>query len=492
MLLLALLVVPLAPAVATGLFGWRPTVAWTHVGASAATLALAVVLAVRVLDETIVRFGNGVLRADALAAFMVLVVAIVGLLASWSSTGYIDTELATGHTTPAGARLYGALVPLFVAAMLLALLAGNAAVTWIAIEGTTVATAFLVGHRRNRASLEASWKYVIIGSVGLALAFLGTIVLAYAARAAGATSANALNWDTLTAIGGRLDPATARLAGGLLLLGYGTKVGLAPMHTWLPDAHSQAPAPVSALMSGVLLAVAFSVILRFKTIIDAAAGPGYMRGLLIVMALLSLAVAASLMLGQRDAKRLLAYSRIEHMGVLAFAAAVGTRLAAAALLLHVIAHALGKTAAFLAVGELPLAEGTTRITELRGLLTRRPALGGCIALAIIALLGLPPFGLFASELALARAGFDAKLGWSTAAVVAVLAAATAALLYQAQRILLGPPTPTVDSQQLAVLASPRATLMVPLVSALIALGLLGITLGPLQQLLNAAARIVAR
>ncbi len=486
MILLALIVLPVVPSALTALFGWRPTVAWTQLATSVVVLVLAIVLAIRVLDDTTVGFAHGALRADALAAFMVLVVAIVAVLAVWSSIGYLDLELVAGETNPAGARLYGVLLPLFVAAMLLALLAGNAAVTWVAIEGTTVATAFLVGHRRNRHSLEASWKYVIIGSVGISLAFLGTIVVSYAARAAGAGSADALNWSTLTAIGGRLDPGAARLAGGLLLLGYGTKVGLAPMHTWLPDAHSQAPAPVSALMSGVLLAVAFSVLLRFKIIIDAALGPDYMRGLLFALALLSLAVAASLMIGQRDAKRLLAYSSIEHMGVLAFAAAVGTRLAAAALLLHVIAHALGKTAAFLAVGELPHADGTTRIAELRGLLARRPALGGCIAVAVIALLGFPPFGLFASEIALARAGFDANLGWATTAVFAVMLVASGALMFQAQRLLLGAPP---GSQKPA--AAPRATLMVPLTAALVALALVGITLGPLQHLLDAAARVVS-
>jgi hydrogenase-4 component F len=485
-MLLLLLLVPVVPAAATATFGWRRAVTWTHLAASVVLFALAIWLAVRVLADTTVRFADGALRADALAAFMVLVVAGVALLTMWSAIGYVEAELTLGHTNPSGARLFGVLLPLFVATMLLALLAGNAAVTWVAIEGTTVATAFLVGHRRNRASLEASWKYVIIGSVGIALAFLGTIVLAYAARAAGAHSADALNWDTLTSVRGHLDPAAARLAGGLLLLGYGTKVGLAPMHTWLPDAHSQAPAPVSALMSGVLLAVAFSVLLRVKVIIDAAAGPNYLRGLLIAAALLSLLVAASLMLGQRDAKRLLAYSSIEHMGVIAFAAAVGTRLAIAALLLHVLAHSLGKTVAFLAVGELAVVEDTTRIAELRGLLTRRPALGGCIALAFVALLGLPPFGLFASELAVARAGFAANLGWQTAAVFLVLLVATAALLFHGQRFLLGT-SETVTTPARA----PRATLMGPLVAGLVALALVGVTIWPLQHLLEAAARTVA-
>lgn len=485
-MLLALLAVPLIPAVATGVFGWRRLTAGLQLSSSFALLGMAVWLVVRVLADTSVHFGGSALRADALAAFMVLVVAIVAVLAVWSAIGYIDAELAQGHTSAAGARLFGALVSLFVATMLLVLLAGNAAVTWVALEGTTVATAFLVGHRRSRNSLEASWKYVIIGSVGIALAFLGTVVLAYAARAAGVEGADALDWETLTAVGARLDPAAVRLAGGLLLLGYGTKVGLAPMHTWLPDAHSQAPAPVSALMSGVLLAVAFSVFLRFKVVVDAAVGADYLRGLLVAAALLSLGVAASLMIGQHDAKRLLAYSSIEHMGVVAFAAAIGTPLAIAALLLHVLAHALGKSVAFLAVGELPLVEGTTRISELRGLLSRRPVLGGCLALGIVALLGLPPFGLFASELALARAGLDADLVWQTVAVFALLFVATAAMLFHAQRMLLGAPALTVERAR-----APRATLVVPLAGGLVALTLLGITVWPIERLLQAAALVVA-
>jgi hydrogenase-4 component F len=485
MLLLAILLLPVAPAATTATFGWRKATVGLQLVASIATVALAVGLAVVVLDDTTVHFG-GALRADALAAFMVLVVAIVALLATWSAIGYIGAELAHGHTSRAGARLFGALVPLFVATMLLALLAANAAITWIAIEGTTITTAFLVGHRRDRASLEASWKYVIIGSVGIALAFLGTVVLAYAARAAGVDGSDALDWETLTAVGSRLDPSVARLAGGLLLLGYGTKIGLAPMHTWLPDAHSQAPAPVSALMSGVLLAVAFSVFLRLKVVVDAAVGPDYMRGLLVAAALLSLVVAASLILAQRDAKRLLAYSSIEHMGVVAFAAAIGTTLAITALLLHLLAHALGKTAAFLAVGELPALDGTTRIAQLRGLLTRRPVLGATLGLAILALLGFPPFALFASEIAVARAGFDANLAWQTAAVFAVMFVASAALLNHTRRMLLGPPETTVGP----VGDPPRLTLLAPLTLGLVALACLGVTIWPIQRLLDEAARVV--
>ena len=341
---------------------------------------------------------------------MVLVIATVALLASWSAVGYIRSELADGHTTPAAARLFGLLVPAFIASMVLAVLAANLGIMWVAIEATTIATTFLVGHHRNRASLEASWKYVIIGSVGIVLAFLGTVLLSYATQHAGPGAHSTLDWDAMRGVARHLDPAVIRVAAVLLLLGYGTKIGLAPMHTWLPDAHSQAPAPVSALMSGVLLSVAFYAMLRVKVIVDLALGPTFLRNLLVVAALLSLVVAASLLIAQRDYKRLLAYSSIEHMGLIALAAAIGTPLAIAALLLHILAHGLGKTVAFLCSGEILLVEGTTRIAGVRGLLARRPLVGGSFGLALLALLGFPPFGLFASELAIARAGFSARHG----------------------------------------------------------------------------------
>ena len=251
--------------------------------------------------------------------------------------------------------MYGALTAAFLAAMVVAVCANNIGVIWVAIEATTVITAFLVGHRRTRTALEATWKYVVICSVGIAIAFLGTVLLYYAAQHAGAQRPRALNLDVLTAHAHGLDPGTTRLAGGLLLIGYGAKAGLFPFHTWLADAHSQAPAPGSALMSGVLLSVAFSVLIRIKPIIDTATGPAFLRAGLLVIGLATLLIAALMLTVTPDVKRMLAYSSMENMGLIAIAAAAGTTLAIAALLLHVLAHGIGKTVLFLAGGQLQAA-----------------------------------------------------------------------------------------------------------------------------------------
>jgi hydrogenase-4 component F len=292
---------------------------------------------------------------------------------------------------------------------------------WVAIEATTITTAFLVGHRRTSRSLEASWKYIIICSVGIAMAFLGTVLVYLAALHAGAHGQASLNWTTLVAESHHLDPGVLRLAFALVVLGYGTKVGLAPMHSWLPDAHSQAPAPVSALMSGVLLTVAFYALLRFKAIADGALGPHFPRVLLVGAGLLSLLIAASLLLTQRDYKRMLAYHSIEHMGLIALGAAAGSPLAIAAVLLHILGHGLAKGVLFLASGEIQLMEGTSEIAGVHALLARRPVLGGIFGFGLVALLGLPPFSLFVSELGMIRAEFQVGLGWVAAVALVFMA-----------------------------------------------------------------------
>jgi formate hydrogenlyase subunit 3/multisubunit Na+/H+ antiporter MnhD subunit len=271
-LLLAAILAPATASIATLIGGWRRCTATLTVASAMTVLGCGAALGFGVGSGQHFALG-GLLRADALTVTMLIVIGVVGTLATWASIGYVDTELAHGHTDASGARLYGALTPAFLAAMVLAVCANNIGVVWVAIEATTLVTAFLVGHRRTRTALEATWKYVIVCSVGIAMAILGTVLLYFAARHAGAPAANALNLDVLVAHAGGLDPGVTRLAGGLLLIGYGAKAGLFPFHTWLADAHSQAPAPVSALMSGVLLAVAFSVLIRIKPIIDTSVGP---------------------------------------------------------------------------------------------------------------------------------------------------------------------------------------------------------------------------
>jgi hydrogenase-4 component F len=478
--------IPLFPLAAGALTaaGWRTLTAWAGPLAAAAVTGAGVALAVRVLDHGPVTALGRLLRVDALSAFMIIVIGIVALIATTYGVGYVRAELDHGHTTASGARTYGLLVQMFVAAMLTAVVADNLGVLWVAVEATTIATAFLVGHRRTRASLEASWKYVVIGSVGVALAFLGTVLVYFASRRVGANPDAALNWSTLVEIAPHLDPGVMRVALGLLVLGYGTKMGLAPMHTWLPDAHSQAPAPVSALMSGVLLSVAFYALLRYKVIADAALGSGYMRNLLVAGSLLSLAVVASLLLAQRDYKRLLAYSSIEHMGLVALGAAIGTPLAVAAALLHMLGHGIGKAVLFCSSGEILLVDGTTDITGVRGLLARRPLLGGVFGLGLLALLGLPPFSLFASELAIARAGIASGLGWAVTIALILVFVIFAAIVGHGQQMLLGEPGVHVEGPRTATITA------APLIAGLAAVAVLGVSIWPIERLLHAAAKVV--
>jgi len=485
MLIYAILAVPLAAGTAAAAVPWRPWAGWVAVAANGAVLVLGAILAVGATRGHPAVAGGGVLRADALSAFMVVVIGVIAVLASSQSVRYLSAETGRGTCTARHASLYTALVQAFVTCMLLAVLAANLGVMWVAVEATTIATTFLVGHRRTGGALEASWKYVVLCSAGIALAFLGTVLFYFAALHASGHPAGSLDWTTLMAASHRLDPGVVRLAMGLIVLGYGTKTGLAPMHSWLPDAHSQAPAPVSALMSGVLLTVAFYAMLRFKAIADGALGPGYPRALLVAAGLASLAVAASLLITQRDYKRMLAYHSIEHMGLIALGAAAGSPLAIAAVLLHILGHGLAKGVLFLASGEILLAEGTSEIAGVPALLSRRPALGGIFGFGLVALLGLPPFSLFASELNMLRAEVAAGLGWAAAIALVCMAVIFAAVMAHGRHLLLGE-APAQGSRA----ATPRIV-AVPLVAGLLACAFLGVSAWPLQPLLHAAAQVVA-
>jgi hydrogenase-4 component F len=376
---------------------------------------------------------------------------------------------------------------------------------------------------------------VIICSTGIALALLGTFLLNYAAQHAPRPAG--LDWVGLTAAAPALDPGVTRIAVLLLVLGFGTKAGLAPLHAWLPDAHSQAPAPVSALMSGVLISVAFYAILRVKIIADAALGPDFTRALLIVLSLASITLAASLLLAQKDYKRMLAYSSIENMGLLALGAAIGSPLAVAAVLLHILGHGLAKSVLFLSAGRVLQLTGSSRIDKVRGLAARDPVLAGCLGFGVLAIIAFPPFSLFASELGISTAGFAGGLGWVTAAALILVLVIAAALVGHTSRMLLGAPTQnsapgtadhhaaapgpaaaaitavgTADKNGTSVAGVPTgssvAVAVAPpalaparrrrrpeadsyaLVAALVVCGVLGLTLGPLAPLLEQATTIV--
>lgn len=491
--------VPATAAAVYAVAGWRRATAWVATGSAVIMLAVAVALAGEVVGAGTALTVAGWLRVDPLAAFMLVVIGVVAVLTAVITPAFLATELATGRASARTAARYSILVQLFLATMTAAVAAADLGLLWVAVEATTIVTAFLVGLRRTRAAVEAAWKYVVICSAGIALALLGLVVLNYAAHQTGTRSG--LDLAGLLAAAPQLDPGVTRLAVLLLVIGFGTKAGLAPLHAWLPDAHSQAPAPVSALMSGVLLSVAFYAILRVKTIADSALGPEFARMLLVAVALVSLVVAVSGLLAQRDYKRMLAYSSIEHMGIIALGAAVGGSLATAAVLLHILGHGLVKCVAFLSAGHILQTTGTSRIDEIRGLGARQPVLAGCFGLSVLALIGLPPFSIFASELGIARAGFSTgspAVGWATAAALVLLVVAAAALINHTSTMLLGNPADSPGaapgphgSRRAEVALHLPHTLRATLITGLLVAAAIGLSAGPLAALLTAAAHTVS-
>jgi hydrogenase-4 component F len=373
---------------------------------------------------------GGHLRADGLSAWMIGLVALV--------TGLAAVE-APRQVSPADARRFYPLFHLFVATMLLAIGTDDVGLMWVAVEGTTLASVFLVNLERSRASLEAAYKYLLICSVGVAIAFVGTVLVYFADAQRFGHEAHALRWTTLVRLAPGLPAPVMELAFVFLLIGYGTKAGLAPMHTWLPDAHSEAPAPVSALMSGVLLSVGVYAILRFKTVVDLASGPEFTRRLLVVLGLASMAVAAAFLWAPANYKRMLAYSSIEHIGVVCLGLGFGGAWGVAGALLHVANHALSKSVLFLLSGRIRAAFGSADVSAVTGLLAAMPVTGRGFLLAMLALMGLPPFGLFLSEVLIFGAGF--QTGHAVAAVVGLglLVVAFAGLLRTAHGMLYGPP-----------------------------------------------------
>ncbi len=355
---------------------------------------------------------------DALGAIIMLIIASVGLAATIYSVAYMRRELAKGIIGFSRFRQYYVLLGLFLAEMFLAATASSPIVTWIAVEAVTLTTAFLISFYNKPAAMEAAWKYLIINSIGLSLALLGTMLYFTAAH-----GGSMLTWDSLLASAGHLDPAISKIAFVLVLIGYGTKIGFVPMHTWLPDAHSKAPAPISALLSGVLLNVALMVVLRFGAVTNAVVGVGFSRHLFIAFGLASVVLAALAILTQKNYKRLLAYSSIENMGIIALGLGFGG-IGVFAAMLHMIYHSLIKSSLFFTAGNFLLKYGSAYIKNVKGALSIMPATSILFVIAVFAATGFPPFGIFLTELFTASAGFHHYL----VVVVAMLLALAVAFL----------------------------------------------------------------
>ena len=422
-----------------------------------------------------------VLRVDSLSALLLLCVSGVGAFTLFLSPGLWREE----HYTPAQLRRFHIFINLFIASMLLAVSANNVGLMWVAIEATTIFSAFIIPLNVTKTSIEASWKYILICSIGISLAFAGTVLAYFDFVALSGRVENALNWTVLLQIAPNLHPEVMRLAFVFLLVGYGTKAGLAPMHTWLPDAHSEAPAPLSATMSGVLLAVALYAILRWKMVVDATLGSGYTNNLLLVLGMFSLLVASFSMVLSKNYKRLLAYSSIEHTGLTCLGLALGP-LGIFAALLHLVNHSLAKSMLFLLTGRILHRYHSTEITNVTGLLCTMPLTGSLFTVGILTIIGLPPFGIFVSEFALIRAGFEVNRPWLMGIVLALLAVAFVVLLNVLNKMLFGQPKEDV------VIGEPDGWHISLLLLSVALLVILGLTLPePLMILLNQSVAIIS-
>jgi hydrogenase-4 component F len=340
---------------------------------------------------------------DALGAILILIISLIGLMVTMYSVAYLREETDKKIIGFTRVKQYFVLLNLFLAAMFLTVVSNSPIVAWISIEATTLSTAFLISFYNKPSAMEAAWKYLIINSIGLLLGFLGTLIYFVSSHVPG--GAVSMTWASLLSSASSLDPTVAKIAFVFVLIGYGTKVGLAPMHTWLPDAHSKAPAPISALLSGVLLNVAFFLVLRFKIISDISVGSYFTQNLLIAFGLLSMFVASIIILTQRNYKRLLAYSSIENMGVVALGFGFGG-LGIFAGILHMVYHSLIKSALFFSAGNIFLKYSSTKIAKIRGVITALPITGILFMVGFFIITGTPPFGIFFTKIFILSAGIN--------------------------------------------------------------------------------------
>lgn len=468
--------------------------AWASSARRAAVLALGgaaiavlggLALAGIVFASGPVRAFDGLIVVDALGAYILVLVLIVAAIAIGGSPAHLAHERDAGRLGAHDAGRYYALLLWFAAGLAAVPLLDNLGLVWVGIEATTIVSALLVGFARTPAAIEAAWKYLILGSIGIGFALLGTLLLyASSVPILGETS-DALSWAPLMSIAPGLDPGLVRLAFLFALAGYGTKAGLAPFHTWLPDAHSQAPSPISALLSGASLAVALYALARIHLVTVGALGPGFSATLLVVFGLFSLAVALPFIVAQGDLKRLLAYSSIEHLGLATLALGFGSHLALLGFGLHLLSHGLAKSTVFLAAGRLVALRGSRRIARLGGSLARSPADGRALLVAALVLAGLPPSGIFVAEIAILVGGVQAGWGLAAGAAAVILALAVAGLLFHIVRVSVGPPGAETDGTSAA---GRRAVLLGLPLTAVVLAGLW--TPSPLADALEQVALVL--
>ena len=431
--------IPLFGGLMLAVFGTRRYAAELNSLMSFCTFVAAAVLTTRVISSGSFTAWDEQFFVDAFNVFLVALTAFVGFTTSLFSRPYMLIEHHHGKLTLNMLRLYYSMYQLFSFTMLLALLTNNMGILWVAMEAATLTTVLLVSLYRTPASIEAAWKYFILCGVGLAQALFGTILLYFAAEKILGAGGTALLWTHLNAVKTQLEPTVLSLAFVFLLVGYGTKVGLAPLHNWLPDAHAEGPTPVSAVLSGLLLNVALYAVVRSKVLVDGALGSHFAGNLMMGFGLLSVVTAAFFLSRQKDVKRMFAYSSIEHMGLMTFAFGMGGPVATFAGMLHMTVHSLTKSAIFFAVGHAAQKSGTQLMDGIRGLIKTSPTVGWGLALGALAILGMPPFGVFTSEFMILTTAMH-TYPWTMPFLLTALGVAFAAIFARVQMMVFGETT----------------------------------------------------
>ncbi|MBX3070936.1 MAG: hydrogenase 4 subunit F [Thermomicrobiales bacterium] len=487
--ILMLLTLPVLAALLQLVVPGREAIERVALVCAAATLVLGLAIAVLVARDGSQEAFRGIIHLDALSALMIATISVLGFCGVTASVPYIRHDLEIGHVPGGmrGVRFYYAGLSVFIWSMLVTVSVDNLGLLWVGLEATTIVSALLVGFYRTRAALEAAWKYLMLCTVGIVCALFGVLLTYYAARqGSGGHDSISMDWTRMIADAETLDSGIMRLAFVFVLVGFGAKAGFAPLHTWLADAHSQAPSPISGMLSGVLLACALYAIVRYQALTDRAAGNEFASHFLIGFGVLSILVSVPFILLQRDLKRLFAYSSVEHVGLMAVAFGIGGPLGVTAGLLHLMGHAAAKGMVFFVSGDLVQRYGSRRMSVIRGAVSVAPLSGWLLVAGVLALTGAPPAAIFISEMTMFSAGF--QQGWTEMAAVSIVIAALAiifaGLLMQAMRVGFGPEPPALVAHG-NHRASPYLVLAVaPLVAIILLFGIY--VPGEVRTLIDAA------
>jgi hydrogenase-4 component F len=487
--ILLLLLIPIITAVVCYFSYHRKEVEYINLIGIAVT-ALVSIFLISASQSSPIFFFRGMFFIDALSAYILFIVILVSVAVAIYSVSYMGREFTEGLINIKELKNFYALLHLFIFTMLLAAVSNNIAIFWMAIESTTIVSSLLVGFYKDRESVEAAWKYIILCTVSLVFGLLGVFIIYYASTTV-LVGEGTLNWTELREIAHEMNPKTVKLAFLFILVGYGAKAGFAPIHNWLPDAHSQAPTPVSGLLSGVLIKCAFLGILRFAIIGNECLGVAYCGNLLLLFGLVSMGIASAFILVQNNFKRLLAYSSIEHIGIIAIGMGIGGFWGIYGSLLHMLNHAIVKPLLFFTTGEVKLKYHTTSIDKVRGAMTALPVAGAVMLIAVLAAAGSPPFNIFISEYTILKAAVDGG-NWVTFSLFIIFATIIfAGLLRHFGSMVFG--KPNIDCKQENEKVTKKGNKMglgIIVVMAVIIL-ILGLYIpGFLDEMLNSSVKII--